>query len=113
MENRMDEETQIEKMILDGALEISGIDEETGEFLYTFTDKLAEQYPELYKETQTYFSKEMMFLWENSFISMDVTDSNPLVSLTEKALDKEEVSKLSPEVQAMLKEVIRVLFIDE
>lgn len=109
----MNEDDQIERMILDGSLEVSGIDQETGEFLYTFTEKLAEQYPELYNEAQTYFSKEMMFLWENNFVSMDITDSNPLVSLTEKALDKEEVSKLSPEVQAMLKEVVRVLFIDE
>lgn len=109
----MDEEAQIEKMILDGSLEVSGIDEDTGEFLYTFTEKLAEQYPELYQETQTYFSKEMMFLWENNFVAMDVTDSNPMVSLTEKALDKEEISKLAPEVQAMLKEVIRVLYLEE
>ena len=109
----MNEDDQIENMILDGSLEVSGIDEATGEFLYTFTEKLAENYPELYKETQTYFSKEMMFLWENNFVVMDVTDSNPLVSLTEKALNEEEVSKLSPEVQLMLKEVVRVLFIDE
>jgi hypothetical protein len=109
----MSEDDQIEKMILDGSLEVSGIDEATGEFLYTFTEKLAEQYPELYKETQTYFSKEMMFLWENNFVAMDITESNPLVSLTEKALDKEQVSKLSPEVQAMLKEVVRVLYFDE
>ena len=109
----MNEDDQIENMILDGSLEVSGIDEATGEFLYTFTEKLAENYPELYKETQTYFSKEMMFLWENNFVVMDVTDSNPLVSLTEKALNEEQVSKLRPEVQLMLKEVVRVLFIDE
>lgn len=109
----MDPEDQIENMILDGSLEVSGIDEETGEFLYTFTEKLAENYPELYKDAQTYFSKEMMFLWENNFIVMDVTDSNPLISLTKKALDKEEVAKLSSEVQVMLKEVVRVLYFDE
>jgi hypothetical protein len=109
----MDSDDQIENMILDGSLEVSGIDEQTGEFLYTFTEKLAENYPELYKDTQTYFSKEMMFLWENNFVVMDVTDSNPLVSLTEKALDKEEVAKLSPEVRIMLKEVVRVLYFDE
>ena len=109
----MNPDDQIENMILDGSLEVSGIDEETGEFLYTFTEKLAENYPELYKDTQTYFSKEMMYLWENNFVMMDVTDSNPLVSLTEKALDKDEVSKLSPDVQTMLKEVVRVLRLDE
>lgn len=108
----MDLDDQIEKMILDGSLEVSGIDEVSGEFLYTFTEKLAENYPELYKDTQTHFSKEMMFLWENNFVVMDITDSNPIVSLTEKALDKEEVAKLTPEAQSMLKEVVRVLYFD-
>ena len=55
----MNPDDQIENMILDGSLEVSGIDEETGEFLYTFTEKLAKNYPELYKDTQTYFSKEI------------------------------------------------------
>jgi hypothetical protein len=109
----MSPDDQIEKMILDGSIEVSGIDEVSGEFLYTFTNKLAENYPELYKDTQTYFSKEMMFLWENNFVAMDITDSNPLVSLTGKAFDKEEVSKLSAEVQIMLKEVVKVLYFDK
>jgi hypothetical protein len=107
------EEDQIERMILEGSLEVAGIDKETGEFLYTFTEKMADLYPELYHEAQTHFSKEMMVLWEQEFISMDVTDSNPIVSITEKALDQEEVDKLAPEVRAILKEVIRILFIEQ
>ena len=109
----MDEETNIEKMILEGVIEVAGIDEETGEFLYNFTEKLQELYPSLYREAQTYFSNEMMFLWENNFLEMDVTENNPLVKITEKALDKEEVEKLNPEIKATLKEVIRVLFTDQ
>ena len=108
----MDEETQIEKMILDGSLEVAGIDE-NGEFLYTFTDKLKLLYPELYHETQTHFTKEMMILWENNFITMDITEKNPLINLTEKALNEDEIALLSPEVRATLKEVIRILFIEQ
>lgn len=109
----MEEETNIEKMILEGVIEVAGIDNETGEFLYNFTEKLKELYPALYNEAQTYFSNEMMFLWENNFLEMDITESNPIVKITEKALDKDEVSKLDPEIRSTLKEVIRVLFTDQ
>jgi hypothetical protein len=112
MGNKMDEETNIEKMILEGVIELVGIDEETGEFLYTFTDKLQEMYPLLYDEAQTHFSNEMMFLWENDFIEMDITEHNPLVRITEKALDPDEVESLDPEIRSTLKEVIRILFVD-
>jgi len=106
----MSDDLAIEKMILEGVVEVSGIDQETGQFLYNFTDKLQELYPDIYNETQTYFSNEMMFLWENNFIEMDITEQNPLVKITEKALTQEEVDKLDPEIRSTLKEVIRVLF---
>jgi flagellar motor protein MotB len=107
----MDENSQIEKMLLEGAIEVCGIDSTTGEFLYNFTDSFKELYPELYNETQSCFSREIMFLWENRFLSMDITEQNPVVTITEKALDKEEVDKLDPETQTMLKEIIRILFL--
>lgn len=105
----MDEETQIEKMILDGSLEVAAVDE-NGELLYTFTDKLRLLHPELYNEFQSHFTKEMMYLWENNFIKMDVTNENPMVEITDKGLDKNEIDKLDPEIKSTLKEVIRVLF---
>lgn len=105
----MDESSHFEHLILEGAVEVSGIDSKTGEFLYNFTDKFKDLYPELYKEAQTFFSKEMMFLWENHFVSMDITEENPMVNLTEKALDDAEVSKLDPDTQTTLREVIRLL----
>jgi len=40
---------KIEDLILSGALEVSGIDIDTGEMLYNFTDKLKDINPDLFK----------------------------------------------------------------
>jgi len=52
----------IEHLVLQGALEISGIDENTGDMLYSITDKLKEVHPELYKEMKGDFEKHMFEL---------------------------------------------------
>jgi hypothetical protein len=98
---------------LSGALEVAGIDIETGEPMYNFTDKLVEVSPELHNEVSTYFSRETMSLWSEGFLNMDVTEKNPMVTLTQKALDDEELSKLSKESQTTLKEIIRVISSDK
>lgn len=106
----MDREEQIiEDLILQGALEVAGIDLETGEALYNFTSKLKDVSPHLHDEFSTYFSKETMALWENGFISMDITQSNPIVMLTPKAFDSNEIVKLNKDHQYTLKEIIRII----
>lgn len=106
----MEEEDKIiEDLILKGALEVSGIDIETGEPLYNFTHKLKDVSPELDQEIQTFFSQEMMFLWENGFVEMDITEENPIVKLTEKAFNNKEVLKLDKDKQYTLKDIIRQL----
>ncbi|MEY3378245.1 MAG: hypothetical protein RLZZ328_1405 [Bacteroidota bacterium] len=97
----------IEDLILNGGLEVAGIDVETGELLYTFTDKLKDVNPELHKEFTNYFHSEMMSLWVNGFIEMDVTGENPQVFITDKAMDESEISKLSKENRLTLKEIIK------
>jgi hypothetical protein len=104
-----DEDDIIESLILNGALEVCGIDFETGEMLYNFTHKLADVDPALHSEVSSYFSREAMALWEHGFLEMDVTEANPLVRLTEKATDAQEVLKLNKEQQYTLKEIIRIL----
>lgn len=105
-----DENEQIiEQLILSGALEPAGIDIETGEVLYNFTKTLQTDFPEIHTHFMTFFSQETMFLWENGFVEMDVTEKNPVVSLTRKAFDKKEVSKLDKDKQYSLKELIRLL----
>lgn len=103
----MDEEKMIEELILQGALEVAGVDVETGELLYTFTNKLQDVHPALHQEFTNYFHSEMMSLWANGFIEMDVTGENPEVFVTEKAMDQSELDKLSKENRTTLKEIIR------
>lgn len=97
----------IEELILQGALEVAGVDVETGELLYTFTNKLQDVSPALHQEFNNYFHSEMMSLWANGFIEMDITDENPKVFVTEKAMDESEINKLTKENRLTLKEIIR------
>lgn len=103
------EENIIEKLILDGAIEVAGIDLETNEPLFNITAKLKDVHPSLHDEFINYFSQETMALWEFGFLAMDVTDKNPIVKLTPKALDKDAVDQLDKEHQYTLKEIIRIL----
>ena len=84
-----------------------------GEPVYNFTDKLVDVSPELHTEISTYFSKETMALWEEGFLEMDVTEKNPLIRLTQKALDQNAIAKLSKDRQYTLKELIRIFKLDK
>jgi len=103
---------KIEELILSGALEVCGVDIDTGEMLYNFTDKLKDINPELFKDMSDYISTETMSLWAEGFLDIDVTEVNPMVRLTDKAFDDEEVSKLPKEKQYTLKEIIRIISLD-
>jgi hypothetical protein len=94
---------------LSGALEVSGIDIDTGEMLYNFTDKLKDINPDLFKDMSDYISTETMALWAEGFLDIDVTETNPMVKLTPKAFDDAEVDKLPKEKQYTLKEIIRII----
>jgi hypothetical protein len=100
---------KIEDLILSGALEVSGIDIDSGEMLYNFTDKLKDINPELFKDMSDYISTETMALWAEGFLDIDVTETNPMVKLTPKAFDEAEVNKLPKEKQYTLKEIIRII----
>ena len=106
----MDKEDYIiEDLILQGVLEVAGIDIETGEPLYNFTSRMKDIHPELHSEHSKYFTRETMALWENGFIAMDVTIPNPIVTLTPKSFDKKEVDQLDKQHQYTLKEIIRII----
>ncbi len=49
----------LEHLLLQNAIEISGIDSETGEMLYSITDKLKEVSPELYLGLKQDFERHM------------------------------------------------------
>lgn len=106
----MDEAEQsiIDYLLLNGALEAAGISD-TGEPLYNFTPKLKHVLPELYEEHMNHVNSELMRLWENGFIDMDLFAESPAVKLTPKAFDNQEVSKLSDQDQFAIKEIKRIL----
>lgn len=103
---------KIEYLILNGALEVSGVDIDTGEMLYNFTDKLKDVSPDLFKDMSDYISTETMALWAEGFLDINIMEPNPVVRITEKALDESEVSKLSKEKQYTLREIIRIINLD-
>jgi hypothetical protein len=105
-----EEDLIIEKLILDGALEFGGIDVDSGEILYTFTKKLKEIMPDLYREHLNFVNSEIMYLWEFGFLSIDdLADDNPKVRLTLKAYDQDKIKELTPEKQRSLEEIKRIL----
>jgi len=109
--NSPDSEEQkiIDKLLLENALEVVGIDDSNGEFLYAFTEKIAEVMPELYEDHLNFVNSEIMVLWEKGYLDINFLEENPAVRLTEKALDKEEVNKLSKQEIWSLEEIKRLL----
>lgn len=103
------EDDAFEELLFSGAIEISGIDEQSGEMLFTFTEKLKDVDPQLYNKMTDFFHQELMRLWEKGFISMDITQKNPTVSLTQKALDEIEVSSLTIDQRVHLEDIIKKL----
>lgn len=97
----------ISRLILDGAIEFAGIDADTGEMLYSITDKLKESDPEMYNRFNGLFYQEVMKLWELGFLEINVLEENPTVHLLKKALDPEEVAKLDIDHRNALREIIR------
>jgi hypothetical protein len=102
-------EDKIEELILAGAVEVAGIDAKTGEFLYSFTDKIAEIDPEIARHSEMMFNQTLAFLWERGFLSINMAEENPLVSLTEKALDEDAVASLDVNTRLILSSIIEAL----
>jgi hypothetical protein len=103
------EDQTIEELILKGGLETVGVDQETGELLYSFTPKIQKLMPDLYKEHINEVNAGVMNLWENGFVNVDLLSNDPKITLTEKALDKDSIEGLSKSQRWNLLELIRLL----
>jgi len=99
----------INELILSGGLQVAGVDSETGDFLYQFTPKLKDISPALYNEHVNHVNGELMRLWEMGFLNINFMDDNPIVTLTAKALDEAELSKLAKEDRWGIEEIKRLL----
>lgn len=98
----------IEKLILAGAVEVSGITAD-GEFTYSFTDKIKEVDAKLQERIDSMFIAEINELWELGFLNMNITESNPVVTLTERALIEKERLALEKRLQETLEYVMSIL----
>jgi hypothetical protein len=95
-------------LVEQGAIEYVGLNEE-GEAIYNFTDKLKDINPDLFDIHQTQLNREVMFLWEQGFLIIDLLQDNPDVGLTEKAFDENAISSLDDIYKTVLNEIKRIL----
>jgi hypothetical protein len=65
--------------------------------------------PGMYEDHLKVVNKDLLNLWEKGYLNIDFLLPDPIVTISEKGLDKVEVSKLTkPEIWA-LEEVKRLL----
>lgn len=93
-----------DKLILEGAMEFAGIDDD-GEFLYNFTSKLPEVSPEMHERVVGNIYQEVQHLWSLGFVEMNVFEDNPTINISKKALDREELDKLSPYYRELIETI--------
>jgi hypothetical protein len=96
-------------LILNGAIEVVGVDPISGEFLYSMTEKMIDIMPEVYQEHLNQVNNQIMNLWQDGFLEVDLLDPNPMVTLTKKAFNLEELKKMDSESLECLNEIKRVL----
>jgi hypothetical protein len=85
----------MQELLEAGALELEGIDPETGEFLYRITEKMKDVNKALYDEHMNIIYADTMYFWERGFLNVDdFTSINPIISLTSKAFDAKAISEL-------------------
>lgn len=103
----------IDTLILEGGIEVAGVDPDTGEMLYAFTPKVKEIMPELYDDHLNFVNDELMILWEKGYVNIDFLQDDPLISLSDKAYDQNEIDNLSKQEKWSLQELKRVVRSEE
>ena len=103
-----DSDEVLEKLILDGMVEFAGLDKKTGEMLYSFTEKAAESNPNFVEDVLNSQIKDIYRLWELGFLNMNIMEPNPLVKITEKALDEKEIDMLPTQLRLALEQIVEI-----
>jgi hypothetical protein len=104
-----EEQDSIDYLLLNGGLEVVGLDSDSGEFLYAFTPKIKDLMPELYEEHISDVNKNVLKLWEMGYLEIDFMQEDPVITIGAKALNSLEMSKLSKDDQWHLNEIKRLL----
>jgi hypothetical protein len=77
--------------------------------LYSFTPKIQQLMPDLYQEHINTVNVEVMNLWEKGFLNLDLFEKDPIITITPKALNREDIEGLSKQERWSLFEIIRLL----
>ncbi len=65
--------------------------------------------PDIYENHIKVVNRDLLNLWEKGYVNIDLFLPDPIVTISEKGIDKNEISKLTkPEIWA-LEEVKRLL----
>lgn len=106
------DDNMLEKLILDGMVEFAGLDNITGEMLYSFTDKAIQSDPDFFTNTMESQIRDIYALWELGFLDMNIAEENPLVRITKLALNEEAVNSLPTDLRLALQQIIEMSRID-
>jgi hypothetical protein len=98
----------LDDLILRGAVEVSSLDED-GNFLYRITEKAQEVAPEFIQSASNALYEDLRTLWVLGYVNMDIDSINPMITLTEKALDRSEVEKLDVKLIRSLAFIVKAL----
>ena len=98
-----------DQLILNGSIEVVGIDEDTGDFMYNITTKMKDFLPELYDEHLNKIDSDIKELWNDGFLEINLLEDNPMVYLSAKSFIDYEVDQLSEDKKQTLKEIKRLL----
>jgi hypothetical protein len=104
----MDEE-MLEGLILRGYVEPAGMDTKTGEMLYSFTDLAKYEMPDLEKQFEEAFHKNIMFFWQAGALDMNVYEENPIIRINPLAFEQSFIDSLTTEQSMALKIIIDAL----
>ena len=103
------EDDLIDNLILLVALEVAGVDDKNGQFLYAITPKMKEVMPDLYDEHVNHVNTEIMKLWEKGFVDINFDSDQPVVKLSPKAHNIDQIATLTRDEQWSLEEIKRLL----
>jgi hypothetical protein len=104
-----EEQDMMDYLILNNALEVVAVDSKTGELLYSFTPKIKEIMPDLYEDHMNSVNSDILSLWERGYVNIDFLADDPKITITKKALDKNELSKLSVDDLWSINQIRRLL----
>jgi hypothetical protein len=97
----------LDKLILDGSVEVAGLDIETSSFVYNFTPKLQENNPELFDSVMSIFYSIVLQLWERGYVDIDLEEEDPMITLTDKGNNLEDLDDLDKMQKEVLKSIVK------